>query len=131
MARFKGFCFHLASSEFRWRTYMTIFTWVFFFEWDWTSEAPTLPNQTNESSIDAPWWVDPGKTQEKYSKSFLPTQVLKKPFSNLKKPLKIAKAEIFLRIFLEFSRGLLIKRRRLSNGWSSVVWELQKKVQSY
>ena len=43
----------------------------FYFEWMWTSEAPTLPNYTNDSSIDSPWWVDLGKTQEKFSKKIL------------------------------------------------------------
>ena len=40
---------------------------------------------------------------------------------------QIALAENFLRIFLWFTRGLLIKRRRLSYRLSnSVVWEPQK-----
>ena len=36
----------------------------------WTSEAPTLPDYTNDSSIVSPWWEDLGKTQEKFSKKF-------------------------------------------------------------
>ena len=37
----------------------------------WTSEAPTLSDYTNDSSIDWPWSVDLGETQEKFSKKFL------------------------------------------------------------
>ena len=52
-------------------------------------------------------------------------------FSTVFKPengfLKIALAENFLKFFLGFFRGLLIKARRLSNRLlNSVVWKLQK-----
>ena len=43
----------------------------FYFEWMWTSEAPRLPDYTNDSSIDLPWLVDLGKTQKKFSKKIL------------------------------------------------------------
>mgnify|MGYP003334038454 CR=1 FL=1 len=50
----------------------SVLIFYFFFEWSFFSEAPTLPNSTNDSVIDAPWWVDLGKTQEKFSKNFHP-----------------------------------------------------------
>ena len=34
----------------------------FYFEWMWTFEAPTQPKKPNDSSIDASWCVDLGKT---------------------------------------------------------------------
>ena len=33
----------------------------FIFEWYWTCETPAQQNYTNDSSIDASWWVDLGK----------------------------------------------------------------------
>ena len=39
-----------------------------FFKRDWTSEASSLPNLTNDCSIDASWWADLGKTEKNHKK---------------------------------------------------------------
>ena len=81
----------------------------FNFEGNFSSEVPTLQNFPNSSSIDGSWWVDLGKTQEKISKNFPPTQFLKTRFTGF-----------FLDIWLIFRHG--------SNGtfWSLRTNELPR-----
>ena len=88
----------------------------FYFEENFSSEAPTLQNFTNNSSIDASWWADLCKTQEKFSKNFPPTQFWK----NLENGVKFG--NFWPWVTLNELKTNIIEKLTWRPSYSCIIW---------